>query len=109
MLSIANANRQLLTAIFAGDAEGVQDALDRGADVNHDCGCGFRPIHAAASVGVFAIMQSLLLAGADPNIEDYEGRNALDVAFDDSQLDSIVALGIISGGFASVEAARACA
>src|SRR5688572_23107502 len=71
-------NDGLVAAVRAGDFAGVQDALDRGADVNVVVGdpeieAAETPLRVAAQEGYYAIAELLLQRGADPSPPEGRG------------------------------------
>lgn len=67
----------LLSAVMAGDAEGVGKALRLGADPDAADERGCPALHLAVRGSRSGIARSLLEAGADPDAEDEEGWRAL--------------------------------
>jgi len=78
------ATSQLAYSARNRDYKGVKRALQHGADVNvyED---GDNPLHWAAFWGDREIAQLLLEAGADPNLENKFGRDALEDAYREKQ------------------------
>ena len=55
--------------------------LERGADVNaRETDSGSTPIYTAAAMGYGNVVELLLQHGADPNVANKTGRNAIDAA-----------------------------
>jgi ankyrin repeat protein len=61
----------------ANDLEGVKRELAGGADVNQQDDAGYSPLHIAALNGNIAIIETLLRAGANPNLTDKHGNGPL--------------------------------
>jgi ankyrin repeat protein len=85
----------LHVAAALGRAEPLTMLLKYGANVNDQtgrdvrgCGSGIAtmetPLHLAAHSGQLAAAQQLLAAGAKLNVENYDGRTAIDLAGDES-------------------------
>jgi ankyrin repeat protein len=60
--------------------EVVSRLLERGANVSIQNKDGWSPLHWAASHGGVAMIDVLILHGADPNLADASGRKPIDVA-----------------------------
>ena len=67
----------LWVAMVRRDMKIIQLLIDHGADVNAPGVPFLRPLTWAASRGNVDITETLLLADADPNIEDYQGNSIL--------------------------------
>ncbi len=83
--SWADANEDLWSSSKAGDVQGVLDALNKGADVNHrfDNYYGIRGLTAlmrAACSGHARVVELLLAHGADVLAQSAEGQTALEWA-----------------------------
>lgn len=76
----ADPNADLLTAAAAGDLQGIQTALQQGADANTADKDGNTPLILAAQKGSMAIAQLLLLNGAESSARNNSGLNANRVA-----------------------------
>ncbi|MCA1578820.1 MAG: ankyrin repeat domain-containing protein [Acidobacteria bacterium] len=71
---------QLTQAVTSGDAGAVSTVLANGADVNERTGGGQTPLILATIFGHTHIIPLLLEAGADPQLRDNLGLNAVDWA-----------------------------
>jgi hypothetical protein len=76
----ADPNADLLTAAAAGDLQGIQAALQQGADANTADKDGNTPLILAAQKGSMAIAQLLLFNGAESSARNNSGLNANRVA-----------------------------
>jgi ankyrin repeat protein len=76
-ICMRDVDRQLLDAANAADAQGVQKALEQGADPNSKGRLGRSAIMRSALLGDNASLQLLLRAGADPAAVDDLGRSCL--------------------------------
>jgi hypothetical protein len=76
----ADPNADLLTAAAAGDLQGIQTALQQGADANTADKDGNTPLILAAQKGSMAIAQLLLFNGAESSARNNSGLNANRVA-----------------------------
>jgi hypothetical protein len=74
------ANKDLLTAATKGDLTKVEDALNRGADINCTDWDGRVPLHLSSKRGYQETVKLLLEHGADVDCTDKYGRTALDIA-----------------------------
>src|SRR4030065_560903 len=72
----ADSNADLLTAAAAANLQGVQTALQQGADVNTADKDGDTPLILAAQKGSMAIAQLLLFNGAESSARNNSGLNA---------------------------------
>lgn len=107
-LALASGRVQLAEMLFdAGGAESPQallfalvraDSADRdvlallrrrGADFNARDPSGQAPLHLAVADGQVALAKRLILAGADPNLPDAQGRTPLSQALDRRDADLI--------------------
>jgi len=86
----------LLKLAEAGDATGVQSALDNGGDANETNALGYTALHLAAAKGHTDVVKALLGAGADAAQLDRTGQSALDWAVYDGHTDTATAL--LEGG-----------
>ena len=73
-------NEILLEASLRGVKEVVQEAINKGADVNTKEMYGKTPLQAASFEEHIEIVSLLLAAGADANAKDNDGETPLDVA-----------------------------
>ena len=71
---------QLTQAVTSGDASAVSTVLANGADVNEQTGGGQTPLILATIFGHTNLIPLLLDAGADPQLRDNLGLNAVDWA-----------------------------
>jgi hypothetical protein len=71
---------QLTQAVTSGDAAAVSTVLADGADVNERTGGGQTPLILATIFGHSHLIPLLLKAGADPQLRDNLGLNAVDWA-----------------------------
>jgi hypothetical protein len=71
---------QLTQAVTSGDAGAVSTVLANGADVNERTGGGQTPLILATILGHTHLIPLLLEAGADPQLRDNLGLNAVDWA-----------------------------
>jgi len=71
---------QLTQAVTSGDAGAVSTVLANGADVNERTGGGQTPLILATIFGHTHLIPLLLEAGADPQLRDNLGLNAVDWA-----------------------------
>ena len=71
---------QLTQAVTSGDAAAVSTVLANGADVNERTGGGQTPLILATIFGHTHLIPLLLDAGADPQLRDNLGLNAVDWA-----------------------------
>jgi len=76
----ADPNADLLTAAAAGNLQGMQTALQQGADANTADKDGNTPLILAAQKGSMAIAQLLLFNGAESSARNNSGLNANRVA-----------------------------
>ena len=76
----ADPNADLLTAAAAGNLQGMQAALQQGADANTADKDGNTPLILAAQKGSMAIAQLLLFNGAESSARNNSGLNANRVA-----------------------------
>jgi Ankyrin repeats (many copies) len=76
----ADPNADLLTAAAAANLQGVQTALQQGADANTADKDGNTPLILAAQKGSMAIAQLLLFNGAESSARNNSGLNANRVA-----------------------------
>jgi Ankyrin repeats (many copies) len=76
----ADPNADLLTAAAAGNLQGIQTALQQGADANTADKDGNTPLILAAQKGSMAIAQLLLFNGAESSARNNSGLNANRVA-----------------------------
>jgi hypothetical protein len=72
-------DRPLVLAIASSDVEAIRRAVAGGADVNFVDG-NITPLNLAVSMSHSAAVDALLALGADPNVKDVQGRNAIDIA-----------------------------
>lgn len=59
---------------FAGDLEGVKQALASGADLNAGDDVGYTPLNVAIQQKQVEVVKLLLESGADPNRADHDGN-----------------------------------
>ena len=68
---MADFNKMLLSAAESGDLDGVNEALNQGADVNTiEADFKQTPLHKASSGGHVEIVKILFEHGADPLMQD---------------------------------------
>src|SRR5262245_19661318 len=60
----------LWAAVRSGDVKAIQDAIDKGADVNAKNEYGVSALWIAAGKGKFAVVETLVKNGADVNCRD---------------------------------------
>ena len=79
-------------AADAGDIEGLQEALEAGADVNARDGQGWTALMHAVARGYPLVVEPLLEADADPDVRAPDGATALFMAAVDGHTEIIVGL-----------------
>lgn len=90
----ADPAKDLLAAATAGDAHGIQQALQKGADVNCRGDKENTPLMLAVSAKKAEAVASLLVAGANPNLVNKRGYSALVLAvhaLDEASVQALLA------------------
>ncbi len=73
-------NAQLILAVQTNDQDGVETALDNGANPNAQDTDQVNALHYAAEKGYTSITKKLIKSGANVNMQDTYGRTALCIA-----------------------------
>jgi RNA polymerase primary sigma factor len=84
--------RFLRMAVVAGVEAAVQIHIDRGDNLNARDDKGQTPLMLSAARNKFAICKLLLVAGADADLLDPSGQNALDIARAAGALEAVLAI-----------------
>ncbi len=93
----------LTQAVTSGDADAVSAVLANGADVNERTGGGQTPLILATIFGHTHLIPLLLDAGADPQMRDNLGLNAIDWA---QRRGATEAIGVLTGKPGRTSSAR---
>jgi len=91
---MSEAAQRLYDGCNSGDMKKVEEALDRGVDVNtvFPGSAGVTPIYVAAFHDNTVLVSYLLKRRADPNLKTRSGRTALDMAAFADKTDTLVLL-----------------
>lgn len=75
-------NRELRNAILSGNVNAAKNLLSIGGDPNNAINYhrGLKPLHVAASSGNTRMVKLLLNHGADPKMQNMQGRTPFDIA-----------------------------
>lgn len=73
-----------------GDVAAVELLLRHGADLEARSGAGFTPLHQAVMHGWLEAAALLLSRGADPRTEARDGATALELAFQDPEMEGLI-------------------
>lgn len=92
------ATMNLLSSISKGDQQGIDLALQNGADVNETGKYGTTPIIYGVMFSDKALITGLLAMDADPNVKQDDGYNALTVAYELSASSDEIMLMLIESG-----------
>ena len=84
--AVAKTGSELHGAAYAGSEEVVRHCLTDGEDINGSDAWGRTPLHLAVSGDWPKVVQLLLVAGADPSIQDKYDHTPIDLARPDSSV-----------------------
>jgi ankyrin repeat protein len=82
-----NVNKDLLEAAASGNHQKVEEALNKGADINTQSILGNTPLHAALYSGTPELVNILLERGANSFIKNKEDKTPLDTARASNKID----------------------
>ena len=84
-------NRKLFETMVNGHTWNIHYLVQSGAQINAPTEQGLAPLHYAALAGSWPLCKALLASGADPLLEDHQGKTPLDYAFEGGDRDFILA------------------